>query len=115
MSQQEKKQSLFQRIKNAPFFQKKWVRNKYTITLFIFFVYVLLIDENDIFFIIKKQRTYSKLKGQHESMLDKYDTVKSQLRKLSHESQLESYARSEKYFKAPDEDIFVITYKEKKR
>ena len=69
----------------------------------------MLIDDNDIFYIINQKKKLNELKLQNEEMKTKLQNTKSDLNKISLLDNLEAYAREKKFFKRNDEDIFVIT------
>ena len=71
-------------------------------------VYALFLDENDIFTLIRHNRKLNQLEIAKQEV--NRDLLKSRktLRELGSKSELERYAREEKYFKKDDEDIFVI-------
>lgn len=71
-------------------------------------VYALFLDENDIFTLIRHNRKLNQLEMAKQEV--NRDLLKSRktLRELGSKSELERYAREEKYFKKDDEDIFVI-------
>ncbi len=65
--------------------------------------------------IIKQKRKLSKLELQRETLAKDLQKTKNTLKKLKNLNCLEAYARSEKFFKKDDEEIFVITFDEKKK
>jgi hypothetical protein len=69
------------------------------------------LDEVDIFDIISRKRTLSKIEEDIVDKEQKLYKVKYTLRRLHHTSELERYAREHKLFKKENEDIFIITYK----
>lgn len=90
---------------------KSYLKNKYGLTLFVFLTYVLFLDELDIFSIIIQKRKLNQLEIQRDDMKSQLLSTRATLRKLNKINYLESYARSQKFFKKDDEEIFVITYK----
>jgi cell division protein DivIC len=92
-----------------------FVKNKYFITTFSFLVYFLFLDDLDIITIANQKRKLSKLEEQRDILAEQLKETKNTLRKLKNLDYLESYARSEKFFKKDDEEIFVITFEEKKK
>lgn len=88
----------------------KYVRNKYFITSFVFLLYILFLDDLDIFMIISQNRKLSKLEAHKTEMTNQLKETRSALKMLNNTNSLEAYARSKKFFKRDDEDIFVITY-----
>ena len=89
----------------------KYLKNKYGLTIFIFLIYVLFLDDLDIFSIISQKQKLNKLEIQRDEMKNQLTSNRSTLRKLNKINYLEAYARSEKFFKKENEEIFVITYK----
>ena len=85
------------------------LKNKFIITFGIFFFYLILIDDNDIFYIVNQKKKLNELELQNEAMKAKLQQTKSDLNNISHLDNLEAYAREKKFFKRNDEDIFVIT------
>jgi cell division protein FtsB len=88
-----------------------YLKNKYGLTLFVFLIYVLFLDDLDIFSIISQKQKLNKLEIQRDDMKTQLISTRSTLRKLNEINYLESYARSQKFFKKDDEEIFIITYK----
>lgn len=74
----------------------------------IFLGYTLFLDENDLFTIIRHNRKLNQLELAKQEV--NHDLIKARetLRELNRKSELERYAREEKFFKKDDEDIFVI-------
>jgi len=88
-----------------------YLKNKYGLTIFIFLIYVLFLDDLDIFSIISQKQKLNKLEIQRDDMKNQLISTRSTLRKLNKINYLEAYARSEKFFKKENEEIFIITYK----
>ncbi len=88
-----------------------YIKNKYGLTLFVFLIYVLFLDDLDIFSIISQKQKLNKLEIQRNEMKNQLISTRSTLRKLNKINYLEAYARSEKFFKKENEEIFVISYK----
>ena len=89
----------------------KYLKNKYGLTIFIFLIYVLFLDDLDIFSIISQKQKLNKLEIQRDEMKNQLTSNRFTLRKLNKINYLEAYARSEKFFKKENEEIFIITYK----
>lgn len=83
------------------------------LTLVVFFIYVLFLDDVDVFTIIRQEIKLNKLQEEKEEVLTKYEKTKSTLDQLDNLESLEKYAREEKMFKKDDEDIFVIVEEHK--
>lgn len=92
------------------FFANKYVRNKYVITFFVFLIYFLFLDDMDIFMLVKQRSKLNKLKAHKVEMTVQLLETKKELKMLNNLNTLEAYARSEKFFKQKDEEIFVISY-----
>ena len=90
---------------------KSYFKNKYGLTLIVFLAYVLFLDELDIFSIIIQKRKLNQLEIQRDDMKNQLLWTRATLRKLNKINYLESYARSKKFFKKDEEEIFIITYK----
>jgi len=86
-----------------------WLKNKYVLTSIIFAVYFLFLDDWDIFTLVRQKLKLSQIEQQDEQMHQQLRDTKKTLRKLHRVDELEAYARSEKFFKRDDEEIFVIT------
>jgi len=89
---------------------RRYLRNKYAISLIIFVVYTLFLDDVDIFVIIRQNNKLSRLVAQQEGMSKQLEETKTQLLELNTLDGLERYAREKKLFKKDNEDIFVISY-----
>ncbi len=87
-----------------------YLKNKFIFTSCLFFVYVLFLDDIDIFTIINQNRKLNRLEETKMIVSQKLDKTNYTLKKLRFPSELESYAREEKLFKKDNEDIFIISY-----
>ncbi len=85
-------------------------KNKYFVTLSIFLGYTLFLDDYNIFTIISQRNKLVNLESQRDEMRQKLNDTKNTYLKLNKLNYLESYARSEKFFKKDNEEIFVISY-----
>lgn len=88
-----------------------WLKNKYVLTSIVFGVYFLFLDDWDLFTIVRQKQKLSQIEVQDAKMDSALRQTKKTLYKLHHKDQLEAYARSQKFFKRDDEEIFVITKK----
>ena len=86
-----------------------WLKNKYVLTSLVFGIYFLFLDDWDIFTLVRQKRKLAQIEQQDEQMHKQLKDTKKTLRKLHRLDELESYARSEKFFKRDDEEIFVVT------
>ena len=87
-----------------------WLRNKYLLTLVIFLVYNLFLDDIDVFTIINRNSRLNKLRADRTEVTIKLNETKRTLGELRRGYALEKYAREEKLFKKDNEDVFIITY-----
>ena len=85
------------------------LKNKFFITFIVFSGYLIFLDDNDIFYILKQKETQNQLKEQNKAIKVKLEHTRSELMKIEDLDYLEAFARQEKFFKRKDEDIFVIT------
>lgn len=96
--------------------KNKWMRfllpfkNKYILTITLFVVYALFLDDEDMFTLISQNSKLSKIQSEQRIMDKKLDETTKTLKQLDKSSALERYAREEKLFKKDNEDIFIISY-----
>lgn len=86
----------------------KYLKNKFILTTVIFAVYTLFLDENDIFNLLNQRSKLRELNGKKVEMSAQLQEVQSTLSKLKYKSEVERFARENKFFKKDNEDIFVI-------
>lgn len=92
---------------------KKYIwyfRNKYLLTVTLFTIYALFLDDEDMFTLISQNSKLGKIKADQELVNEKLLRTTRILKQLNHTSALEKYAREEKLFKKDDEDVFIISY-----
>jgi len=85
-----------------------YLKNKFILATVIFLVYTLFLDENDVFTILRHNSKLNQLEIAKQEVSRDLEKARETLRELSNRSELERYAREEKFFKKDDEDIFVI-------
>lgn len=88
-----------------------WLKNKYILTAIVFGIYFLFLDDWDVFTLVRQKSKLKQIEQQDAAMSEQLKQTKKTLYKLHHINELEAYARSEKFFKRDDEEIFVITKK----
>jgi cell division protein DivIC len=88
----------------------KYFKNKFIFTTCLFFIYMLFLDDIDIFTIINQNNKLSHLEEAKSEVSEKLARTKLTLKKLKYTSELENFAREEKLFKRDNEEIFVISY-----
>jgi cell division protein DivIC len=86
----------------------KYLKNKFILTTVIFAVYTLFLDENDIFTLLNQRSKLRELNVKKVEMSTQLQEVQSTLSKLKYKSEVERFARENKFFKKDNEDIFVI-------
>lgn len=88
----------------------KYYKNKYAVAGCLFFIYILFLDDVDIFTIVNQNRKLYRLEASRDEIGKKLDSTRSLYRELRTTRALESFAREKKFFKQENEDIFVISY-----
>jgi cell division protein FtsB len=86
----------------------KVFKNKFLLTFVIFVVYILFLDDVDVFNVVRQQIKLNKLEQEKEGLLERYNETKYTLDQLDNTDALERFAREEKLFKRDNEDVFVI-------
>ncbi|MGY8925743.1 MAG: hypothetical protein ACKVJC_00465 [Flavobacteriales bacterium] len=87
-----------------------YFKNKFILASTVFLVYILFLDDNDIFSVISRNSKLKELTSKKKAMITDLDKTTSILDKLKYQSEVEKYARENKFFKKDDEDVFVIFY-----
>jgi cell division protein FtsB len=84
-------------------------RNKYILTILIFFIWLLLLDSNNLIARYKEIRELHKLRNDREYYIKKIEVDKRKLRELkTDDDNLEKFAREQYQMKKPDEDVYII-------
>ena len=84
-------------------------RNKYILTLIIFFLWLLLLDSNNLISRVRDIKELRKLKADREYYLSRIEADKKKLHELKTDDQnLEKFAREQYRMKKPDEDLFIV-------
>jgi cell division protein DivIC len=84
-------------------------RNKYVLTVLIFFLWILLCDSNNLISRYKDLRTLHKLRNEKEYYLLKIEEDKKMLHELkADDHNLEKFAREQYLMKKHDEDLFIV-------
>lgn len=87
-----------------------YFKNKFILTLTIFGIYFLFLDDTDIFSIVGHEIKLRNLKESKLETKEKLDSTTNLLKQLKYSSEIEKFAREKKMFKKDDEDVFVISY-----
>ncbi|GAA0874948.1 hypothetical protein GCM10009118_13560 [Wandonia haliotis] len=91
---------------------KKYIRpfrNKYLLVGTLFVVYVVFLDDVDVFMLYSKHRKLQQLEAEKEEMQSKLEEVADMQSILNDHDALERFAREERLFRKPNEDIYVIS------
>jgi cell division protein DivIC len=84
-------------------------RNKYILTIIIFFIWLLMLDSNNLIARYKDIRELHKLRNDREYYLKKIEVDRKKLEELkTDDHNLEKFAREQYKMKKPDEDLYII-------
>jgi cell division protein DivIC len=84
-------------------------RNKYLLTVIIFFVWLLLLDSNNLIARYKQLRELHKLETDKDYYVKRIEADKRKLHELkTDDHNLEKFAREQYLMKRPDEDLYII-------
>jgi cell division protein DivIC len=85
------------------------LRNKYLLTLIIFFVWLFFLDSNNLVSRYKEMRNLRKLKSEKEYYVQRIEEDKRKLYELKTDNRnLEKFAREQYRMKKPEEDLYII-------
>jgi cell division protein FtsB len=108
----KKKNVSFKRLKSIYARYFPYFKNKYVITIIIFFGWMLFFDDNDIITRIKLQRQLARLKTEKEFYKEEIKKIEETNRQLfSSDETLEKFAREQYLMKRDNEEIFLIVEK----
>jgi len=92
-------------LKNIPGF----LRNKYALTIFLFLVWILFFDQNNLVDRYRMGREIRALEADRLYYLDQIENDSTRLHELTTDrDNLEKYAREQYYMKKSNEDVYVI-------
>jgi cell division protein DivIC len=84
-------------------------RNKYFLTIFIFFLWLLLFDANSLLDKFRALKDLRLLEKDKEYFLNRVQEDKRKLNELrTNNDNLEKFAREQYHMKRPDEDLYII-------
>ena len=86
-----------------------YLKNKYIIASALFCLYALFLDDYDIFTLITQKNRLTAIENKKKEVDQNLYQTKKTLSKLERMENVEHYARSVKFFKKDDEEIFVIS------
>jgi cell division protein FtsB len=95
--------------------QKKWfkiISNIYVLVLSIFVVWMFFFDQNSVLIHLELNREIKKLEQQKEFLRQQIDQDKQLIETLSDPEELEKFAREKYLLKKPNEDIFIIEFRD---
>ncbi|MBN2272814.1 MAG: septum formation initiator family protein [Bacteroidales bacterium] len=85
------------------------LKNKYVLTLLIFFLWLLLFDQNNLVERRKLNREYEQLLQEKEYYLKKIEEDRKRIQELKTDDEnLEKFAREQYLMKKDNEDLFII-------
>ena len=88
---------------------RKWVLNKYVITLVVFLFMLAFLGENSWIQQIKNARQISGLEEELDNYLQEAARYRLDIQTLQgSEENLERYAREHYYMHAPNEDVYLV-------
>jgi len=84
-------------------------RNKYFLTIIIFFIWILLLDSNNLIARYKDMKELHKLKIDREYYIKRVEVDRQKLHELKTDNHnLEKFAREQYHMKKADEDLYII-------
>lgn len=90
-----------------------WLKNKYILTLIIFFVWMLFLDTHNMIDRFISMRQLSRMKHDREYYLDRIEKDSARMNELrTNRENLEKFAREQYLMKKEDEDIFIIIFED---
>ncbi|WP_417428823.1 FtsB family cell division protein [Halpernia sp.] len=90
-------------------FLKKYVINKYVITIFLFLIWMIFFDSTSFLVINELDSNISKNEKQLAHYKSEYEKNNSFYEKLmNNKSEKEKFARENYFMKKPNEEIFII-------
>jgi cell division protein FtsB len=94
-------------------FLVKKLKNKYVISLIVFFFWLLIFDQNNLIDRFKAIQEIHQLEEERAYYLDRLEEDARRLKELkTNEENLEKFAREEYFMKRDNEDIYVIIEEE---
>lgn len=86
-----------------------YIKNKYILTLFIFIIWLLFFDHNNLVDRVKDIRSLRQLEKDKTYYIERIDKDTKRLEQLkTNNKNLEKFAREQYLMKKDDEDIFII-------
>lgn len=97
------------RLKKMWFSVMPLLKNKYTLSLILFFTWILFFDQNNLIDRIGQLQQLRQLESDRVYYIGKINKDTEKLKELkSNSGNLEKFAREQYLMKKPNEDIFII-------
>ncbi len=91
-------------------------RNKYILTVIIFFVWIILFDSNNLLARLKEMKELRNLKSEREYYVNRITSDRKKLNELKTDNDnLEKFAREQYRMKKADEDLYIILTPQEER
>ncbi len=90
---------------------KKYLLNKYSITLFVFFVVIMFVGNQSMIERMRRAHQIHQLERRLEQYHQGTKEAERELIMLQNPDSLEKYAREKYYMHAPDEDVYIVPEK----
>ena len=101
-------QTIMKIFKNIP----PWLRNKYSLTLLVFVVWLVFFDHNDLFVQMERTGELKQLEKGKRYYTEQIQEMKKELSELDNDpASLEKAARERYMMKKDNEDVFIIEEK----
>lgn len=86
-----------------------WIRNKYSLTLIFFIIWMSFFDRNDFFSQLSLRRQLKEMEAEKKYYNDKLKEVQATHQNLfKSDENLERYAREQYLMKKENEELFII-------
>ena len=93
-----------------------WLRNKYVLTIALFFIWMLFFDQNNMVDRARMGTEIRQLENDREYYLEQIQKDSARLSELTtNKENLEKYAREQFLMKKPNEDVFVVIEEQEKK
>lgn len=87
-----------------------WLKNRYALTLLVFFIFLLFFDQNNILTQYDYKKQLNKLESEKEYYLKEISKTRNELEDLTKNPKtLEKFAREKYFMKKDNEEVFVFT------
>ncbi len=87
------------------------IKNKYVLTLLIFFIWILFFDQNNLLNRLTRQRQINQLESDIQYFRERIRQDSTRMNELKTDNEnLEKFAREQYLMKRENEDIFVIEF-----